>query len=87
MRQAAWFAVLGAALVVLAGCGRGGDKKAEEEELEASGYKILFDELEDHDSGSRGRARAGAARSPWARSAGRATRSTCTSATALPSRS
>jgi hypothetical protein len=112
MRQARWFAVLGLAVVALAGCGGGGDEKAAEgdlneqaqaactgsalsaapklpasfpqvenvtftkqatqgptevvegyfmgslqdaydeykKELQASGFKILFDEIEDHDS-------------------------------------
>jgi hypothetical protein len=112
MRQAAWFAVLGALVVALAGCGGGGEKAGEEselneqavaacngsalsdtprlpasfpqvenvtytkqstqgptevvegyfegslqdaydeykEELEAAGFKILFDEIEEHDS-------------------------------------
>ena len=33
MRQATWFAVLGLAVVALAGCGGGGDKKSEESDL------------------------------------------------------
>ncbi|HEX3266571.1 MAG TPA: hypothetical protein VHQ98_01155 [Gaiellaceae bacterium] len=112
MRQATWFAVLGLAVVALAGCGGGGDKSSNQgelneqaqaactgsplsaapklpasfpqvenvtytqqktqgptdvvegyfegsledahdeykKELQASGFKILFDELEEHDS-------------------------------------
>ncbi len=112
MRQATWFAVLAATVVVLAGCGGGGDNKSEEgelneqaqaactgsalsaapklpasfpqvenvtftkqetqgptevvegyftgslqdaygeykKELPAAGFKVLFDEIEDHDS-------------------------------------